>query len=107
MISNFKIDCDALTSDDIEAIAFLISKRFRFSHVVGVPTGGDRLASALIKYRDFNSDQCLLVDDVLTTGKSMEKAKTLVDGLNVQGVVIFARAKCPVWVTPLFQLWYA
>lgn len=104
--SNFKIDCDALTCNDIDSIAYLMAQRFQFSHVVGVPTGGTRLEAALKQYRQFNTDQCLIVDDVLTTGNSMEAVRDGLGGLNIKGVVIFARGKCPQWITPLFQLWY-
>lgn len=51
--TSFKIDCDALSDDDIETLAFEISLRVPpFSNVEGVPTGGLRLAQALERYRD-------------------------------------------------------
>ena len=55
-------------------MAKIISKKIRFSTVYGIPTGGERLAKALEKYTTENS--CfLIVDDVFTTGNSMEKAR--------------------------------
>ena len=49
----------------------------------------------------------LIVDDVLTTGKSMneiyEHLHTKHDK-KTKGVVVFARSGCPDWITPIFQL---
>src|SRR5438045_760509 len=85
----FKIDCDALTDADIDTIANVISQRFNFSYVYGIPRGGERLASALRKYRIGNTKLTLIVDDVLTTGSSMEEARRQFMR-PTQGVVIFA-----------------
>lgn len=106
--SDFKIECDALTDEDVETLAYLISKKFEFAYVYGVPTGGNRLKEALLKYCDpKHTNKRLLVDDVLTTGESMEEMKKLFlfPQDPVQGVVIFARGKCPDWITPIFQMW--
>ena len=44
----FKIECDALTDDDIETLAEMIRQMVGpFSSVEGVPRGGLRLAAAL------------------------------------------------------------
>ena len=101
--SNFKIDCDALTVNDINTLAQLIAKKFRFSKVVGIPTGGDRLAYALQKWTK-KYGPLLIIDDVLTTGASMEKEKAKYPYLHVVGVVIFARGPCPSWVHPMFNM---
>ena len=102
-ISDFKIECDALTNKDWECLAYLISKIIEFRGVIGVPTGGTKLASHLSKYCiNDKSLPMLICDDVLTTGKSMKNMKVLMG--NVKGVVIFARGKCPKWVTPLFSM---
>jgi hypoxanthine phosphoribosyltransferase len=108
---SWKINCDALTDDDIETLAFVISKHVKFSSVIGIPNGGLRLATALEKYATDNSGQgishytrmTLIVDDVLTTGTSMEQARKKILG-PTRGIVIFARGDCPVWVTPIFRL---
>lgn len=102
--SGFKIECDALTDEDIECLAHLISKTVKFSFVVGVPTGGLRLAKALEQYRtpDYKLPT-LICDDVLTTGGSMEREK-IKQKHSCIGAVIFARGRCPNWVTPLLQL---
>lgn len=103
--SDWKLECDALTDEDIETIAFLIAKRFPFREVVGVPTGGVRLAKALEKYKiDNRGLSILIVDDVLTSGGSMEEFRKTIPEFSI-GVVIFARGKCPEWISPLFQMW--
>lgn len=106
----FKIDCDALSDEDLDTLALLVAEDSRvgtFHKVEGVPTGGLRFAKALeryalSKYTDAQNPRVLIVDDVLTTGGSMERQRAGRD--RVQGVVIFARGKCPDWVVPLFQM---
>jgi len=102
--SCFKIDCDDLSATDINAIAFLISKNIKFSAVVGIPRGGVRLAIALDPYAQNGDLPILLVDDVLTTGGSMERYKEKFKGDKVIGSVIFARYPCPDWISPVFQM---
>lgn len=108
--SFFKIECDALTDNDINTLALLIKEKYKFRRVYGVRTGGLRLEEALRPYCN-NTGPLLIVDDVLTTGKSMDEARfrfLSTDKLkptDVLGVVIFARGKCPPWVHPIFQLW--
>lgn len=100
--SNFKIDCDALTEHDLESLAFIASQSLSpFKTVIGVPTGGLRFAKALVKY-SHSAGQALLVDDVLTTGASMNKLKE--NHPDALGCVIFARGQCPDWITPIFTL---
>jgi orotate phosphoribosyltransferase len=101
--SQFKIDCDALTIGDTNTLAQLIARKFRFSDVIGIPTGGDGLAHAL---QNWTKEQgpLLIVDDVLTTGASMEKEKNKYPHLHVIGVVIFARGPCPSWIYPMFNM---
>lgn len=102
-LTNFKIDCDALTDEDIAACAMLIADLVPpFGHVEGVPTGGDRLAEALQKYVADGVDQLLIVDDVMTTGASMEQYRA---GREAYGAVIFSRASdWPSWIRPLFVM---
>jgi len=104
--SEFKIDCDFLTDEDLETIAKIIYENNKsFGSVIGIPTGGLRLSKILQKYIDKTSKTLLIVDDVLTTGKSMigmfEKFKKTT---AIIGVVIFARGSCPDWVMPLFVM---
>ena len=116
----FKIDCDALTDADLACLADVIANRHAFSRAVGVPRGGLRLAVALQPYINPRLTSIMIVDDVLTTGKSMEdtrnelyaengrrmaageKVSSLM-GRAIFGLVIFARGPCPAWVTPLFR----
>ncbi len=110
--SRWKIECDALTDDDITTLAEMIRQMVGpFSSVEGVPTGGLRLAKALEPFIGLDGPH-LIVDDVLTTGGSM--VKTLHSYLDKnpkfhwseypKGAVIFARGQCPHWVKSLFQL---
>ena len=98
----FKIECDALTDEDIETLASIISRAHKFKEVHGIPRGGIRLANALQKYLS-EEGKVLIVDDLFTTGKSMEGAKSKIGG-DPLGVVIFARGACPQWIFPIFQL---
>jgi hypothetical protein len=73
-----------------------------------VPPGGLRLAETL---RPFAFDgPHLIVDDVLTTGRSMERhldelKKARADpGPRYVGAVIFASGQCPFWVDALFGM---
>lgn len=103
--SDFKIECDALTNEDWECLAYLISKMTKFKMVYGVPRGGKKLEKCLEKY--CIEDRILpnlICDDVLTTGSSMNKIKSSYSSVNMIGVVIFARGKCPDWITPVFQM---
>ena len=104
----FKINCDALSDVDLDCLAEMIAGRFSFFGVVGVPDGGRRLSDKLQRYIDYNSRNLLIVDDVLTTGRSMNimKAEWIHEfHQDIVGVVIFARGECPDWVTPVFKMW--
>jgi hypothetical protein len=111
----FKIDCDALSNEDLDALAKIVSDKFTFCWTWGVPTGGERFAKALEKYTDATSLNVLIVDDVWTTGASVEKkVRELksydqhsywgVPSVNYMSVVIFARGPTPHWVYPIFTL---
>ncbi len=73
--SDFKVECDGLTNEEIETFALLIAKRFRFRIVDGIPAGGFPIANALQKYCSPAAMVRLIVDDVLTTGASMNAAR--------------------------------
>ena len=101
--SQWKIECDALTDSDIETIAsMLVPLLWEFSHVEGVPRGGERLAEALRVHQTPGKGGLLIVDDVLTTGGSMDRWRN--DRMEAQGAVIFARQLPKRWITPLFQM---
>jgi len=98
--SRFKIECDALTDGSLRCIAYLLSLRLPpFGSVEGVPLGGLRLAEKLKPYR--TQGPLLIVDDVVTTGGSMERHRA---GREAIGAAIFGRGKVPDWVTPLFPM---
>lgn len=96
-----KINCDALTLEDWDTLAAWVACRINFRQVVSIPTGGDKFAAALDKHRKSNG--CILiVDDVLTTGKSMEKMLRQYPYGEVRGAVVFARGPVPSWVIARF-----
>lgn len=105
----YKINCDALTSDDMDTIASIIASKIEFDRVIGIPTGGIRLQFALGKYIGL-AQRILIVDDVLTTGASMEERKqALMDDHNgyvpeIIGWVIFARGELPDWINAVFTV---
>lgn len=98
--SRYKIDCDYLQDRDIQAIAIRFTEILPpFGFVEGVPQGGLRLQWELEAYETEDCPTLLIVDDVLTTGASMEKLR---GGREAIGAVIFARGDwCPEWITPL------
>jgi orotate phosphoribosyltransferase len=106
--SRVKIDCDALTDDDWECLAFLLRERLPpFGPVVGVPRGGLKLAAALLPHSSKDCPTVLIVDDVLTTGGGVEGVRArIASSLTnpIVGAVVFARGLCPPWVYPLFQM---
>jgi len=102
-IAHYKINCDALTDGDIEVLAWMISEKGKFSKVYGIPTGGNRLAAALQKYRTDEGVK-LIVDDVLTSGGSMEETKQKLGWYDAIGIVIFARNRPPSWVRAIFEM---
>ena len=107
---DFKIECDALTDEDIECVAEYIASKMNCRFMVqGIPRGGCRLADALKQYEDLQAPfQILIVDDVCTTCTSMEKAKAAqppqVHPSDVVGWVIFARTTPPDWVHAMFTM---
>ena len=100
----FKIECDALNESDIACIAEFIASKTSFGSVEGVPRGGLRLAAALEQYAEWKPPfNVLIVDDVLTTGRSMEEQKAIHQA-NVIGWVIFARIELPDWINAVFTM---
>ncbi len=100
----FKIECSSLIDEDWATIARLIAEGVKFSAVIGVPNGGLKLAKALQSYTSSETNlPTLIVDDVLTTGNSLEQVRKTVKDETL-GVVLFARGRCPNWITPIFQM---
>ncbi len=115
--AQYKIECDELTDEDIETLAFIISQKAKvitgedrtgIRQVHGIPRGGERLAAALSRnYIDKWGSLRLIVDDVLTTGRSMEDARLNLGWSDAVGVVIFARHTPANWIKPIFSMnWF-
>ena len=104
---DFKIECDGLSHKDWETLAYIVSKKYKFRNVIGVPKGGLKLSQPLQRYNDHSSNNILIVDDVLTTGMSMEEVKKKLNSkiYNIIGIVVFARNSCPEWINPIFKMW--
>lgn len=107
--TDFKIDCDYLTDEDIRVLAKFISKHLEFCAVYGIPKGGERLAKALEKYCNPDSPIHLIVDDVLTTGGSFNAFKARlkeVPDYAILGVCLFCRRpeNKPKWVSAVFNM---
>lgn len=116
--SRVKIDCGALTSEDWQAAALLAHRLVGpFGSVEGIPEGGLRFASALEPF--ITQGPHLIVDDVLTTGASLQDARreahrrrgspAWVEPGWCRGVVLFARGPLPPWAQAIHpwppQLW--
>lgn len=110
--SFFKIECDSLTAGEISCLARLMLDRVPpFGRVVGVPRGGVRFAAALQPYCRPDCPRVLIVDDIYTTGQSIQRQreKALKEfrchGDDIVGIVFIAREEIPdSWVTALLQL---
>jgi hypothetical protein len=103
-VSRWKIDCDALTADDWAALALMLAERLPpFGWPLGVPRGGLPLARALERYATPGHAAALIVDDVCSTGASMEAFRRQIRKPNF-GAVVFSRGPTPDWVTPLFRM---
>ena len=109
---DWKIECDDLTDEDWQTLAYIVSKSYTFGAVIGIPRGGLKFAEALKPYITLESEYVLIVDDVLTTGMSMEEAKTKYmqtykcHEMDIFGIVAFSRKRvgCPEWIQPILQL---
>lgn len=99
--SRWKIECDSLTDDDWDCLSEMVRQVVGpFSVVEGVPRGGLKLADKLNRHVS-RYGPLLIVDDVLTTGNSLERQRA---GRDAVGVVVFSRGRRPLWVRALFQL---
>lgn len=92
----FKVECDNMTDDDWRTYAFLVRDAmaycgWRVNEIEGVPTGGLVFAEylrAICKIGDPDG-MTLIVDDVLTTGGSINKQRA--GRSNCLGIVIWRR----------------
>lgn len=108
--SRWKIECDSLSNEDLRGLARMAQEILPpFGEVEGVPTGGLRFATKLLPYgrswQNWEEEKgdlpVLIVDDVLTTGNSMEEQRA---GREAIGLVIFARGPCAQWIRPIFKM---
>lgn len=103
LISSFKIECDDISSSDWWNAALIMGQAIpAFGRVESVISGGDKWASYWHSLAVQGNPNLLIVDDVLTTGASMEKQR---HGRPALGVVMFARGPVPDWVTPMFSIY--
>lgn len=108
--STFKIEGDAITDGEWSAAADLLALVLPpYDEVHGIPRGGIALAERLYEHGREGTGAVLVVDDVFTTGGSMERKRAELIGSGrdperIGGAVMFARGPCPRWVTPLFTL---
>jgi hypoxanthine phosphoribosyltransferase len=89
-------------------IAKYIASKCDFGVALGIVRGGIRLAENLEPYAVQDAPfNVLIVDDVLTTGQSMEqfraKLPPQIHWDYVIGWVIFARTEPPKWINYMFK----
>ena len=106
----WKIDMDALDDPDWFTITkMIIEITPPFREAVGIPSGGVKLGGLLNQHATGkDEDPICIVDDVLTTGESMEYFLSQYQRnrrpFTAIGWVVFARNRCPPWITALFQM---
>ena len=107
---SWKIECNALSDPEWFTISKMIMELTPpFREALGIPRGGVKLGDLLNEHATGNEkDPICIVDDVLTTGESMEDFLTQYQRnrrpFTVMGWVVFARDRCPPWVAALFQM---
>ena len=107
---SWKIEMDALSDPDWFTIKRMILELTPpFREAVGIPKGGVKLGDLLNEHATGKEeDPICIVDDVLTTGESMDYFLTQYQRnrrpFTAIGWVVFARTQCPPWVTALFQM---
>ena len=106
---SWKIEMDALSDSEWFTIKKMIMEYTSpFREVVGIPRGGVKLGNLLNEHATGNKkDPICIVDDVLTTGISMNEFRRKRNWRipdDYIGWVVFARGSCPDWVRTLFQL---
>ena len=107
---SWKIECDGVSKKEWKCLTEMIMdyEKRPFQSAIGIPRGGVVLGSYLNQYSTENPDDpILIVDDVLTTGGSMEEFKRermFRNPTKYIGWVIFARGFPPQWCRALFQM---
>ena len=106
---SWKIEMDALSNNEWKCIAHMIAELSDpFQAAIGIPRGGVKLSGYLNEYcTHAPTDPYLIVDDVMTTGGSMEVfKKEHFKDKHVIGWVVFARGQVPIWCDALFRMPY-
>lgn len=91
----WKLDCDGLTDEDWAVLARLaveIHPWMQSYTPTGVATGGEPFAAALEPYCT-PSGPPLVVDDVITTGGSIERVRREIGELLAPALVAFQRGE--------------
>jgi orotate phosphoribosyltransferase len=111
-VSKWKIECDALTEGDYKTCAYIVAEEWKLIYNGVKSIGGENSHIFAEKLREYQQNWAigvntlLIVDDVLTTGKSMQETYDIwksAKNIKQIGVVIFARGKCQKWIRPIFQ----
>ena len=107
----WKIEMDALSHREWECISHMIRELSPpFREAIGIPRGGNVLGKLLNRHgTGKEEDPICIVDDVLTTGMSMNTYREEMDIERWQkscalGWVVFARIRPPKWIKALFQM---
>ena len=102
---------DALSHGEWECITQMIMELSPpFREAIGIPRGGSVLGKLLNQHgTGKEEDPICIVDDVLTTGMSMNTYREEMDIERWQkscalGWVVFARVRPPKWIKALFQM---
>ena len=106
----WKIECDVLSDPEwftIKKMILEVTPPFR--EAIGIPRGGIKLGDLLNEHATGKEeDPICIVDDVLTTGESMEYFLSQYQKnrrpFTAIGWVVFARVQPPDWVKALFQM---
>jgi hypothetical protein len=109
---SWKIECDGVSKKEWKCLAEMIMdyEKRPFQSAIGIPRGGVLLGALLNQYSTQKlGDPYLIVDDVLTTGGSMEDFRTQYfrnreSKSGSFGWVVFARGFPPQWCKALFQM---
>ena len=98
----WKVEGDAVSEGDYEALAKIVSEKIKFKDVVGIPRGGIPFENALKQYASNDkNDPLLICDDVYTTGTSMRE----VYQEGAIGIVVFVRNEFTVdWITSIWHM---
>ena len=106
--TSWKIDCDLLTREDWITLAHVGAQMVPpFCEVEPVPGHNTEVfAQFLLEHAVPASEAVrgagiLIVDDVLTTGRTMERARA--GRRTCWGLVVFSRAVPPPWITAIFR----